>query len=158
MSLWPVPMLIFFKEKSITVKTSLFLCLIIFHPPINPTLFIPTPCFYPLFFSHSLSGRAACEGPVQHNSAPAEASGSSGYNSEWLSISKEEDLCARVTLWGRRHPRAAHHLWPAQLTLLSNGLWLSLHGSRWTWVLVLAKGELSSSSSSSSLVGRKDGN
>ena len=63
----------------------------------NPLAFIPTPCSYPLFFSHSLSGRATCEGPVQHNSAPAEASGSSGYNSECISISNEK-LCPRVTL------------------------------------------------------------
>lgn len=43
--------------------------------------------FSPPSSSHSLSGRAIFEGPVQHNSAPAEASSSSGYNSEWISIS-----------------------------------------------------------------------
>lgn len=134
-------MLIFFLKKSQLQLKLPFFFVYLSSPPINPTLFIPTPCFYPLFFSHSLSGRATCEGPVQHNSAPAKASGSSGYHSEWLSISNE-DLCARVTLWGRCHPCVEHHLWPAQLTLLSNGLWLALHGSHWRWVLVLAKGEL----------------
>ncbi|KAL4688695.1 hypothetical protein H8959_004947, partial [Pygathrix nigripes] len=31
-------------------------------------------------YKNTTAGRATCEGPVQHNSAPAEASGSSGYN------------------------------------------------------------------------------
>ena len=47
----------------------------------------PSRVFSSLLSSHSLSGRAICEGPVQHNSAPAEASSSSGYNSEWISTS-----------------------------------------------------------------------
>lgn len=64
-------------------------CLIIFRPPISCPLFPSSRVFSSLLFSHSLSGRAICEGPVQHNSAPAETSGSSGYNSEWLSISSE---------------------------------------------------------------------
>lgn len=55
----------------------------------------------PLLFSHSLSGRASCEGPVQHRPAPAEASGSSGYNSEWISISSGHLIrmrnCVRVS-------------------------------------------------------------
>lgn len=43
---------------------------------------------------------------------------------------------------GRCHPCVEHRLWPARVTPVSNGLWLSWRGSRWTWVLVLAKGEL----------------
>lgn len=74
-------------KSQLHLKTLPFPCLIIFH---SPTSHPPPPPPLPLsslLFSHSLSGRAICEGPVQHHSAPAEASSSSGYNSEWISIS-----------------------------------------------------------------------
>lgn len=46
----------------------------------------PSPPFPPSFFfsSHSLSGRAASEGPIQQGTAPAETSSGSSYNSEWI--------------------------------------------------------------------------
>lgn len=62
-------------------------CLMTFRPPMSCPLSASSRVFSSLLFSHSLSGRAICEGAVQHHSAPAEASGSSGYNSEWISIS-----------------------------------------------------------------------
>lgn len=75
------------RKNQFQLKALPLPCLIIFRPPISCPLFPSSHVFSSLLFSHSLSGRAICEGPVQHNSAPAETSGSSGYNSEWLSIS-----------------------------------------------------------------------
>jgi len=74
-----------FSKSQLQLKILPLPCLIIFHPPISPPP--PSRVFSSLLSSHSLSGRAICEGPVQHNSAPAEASSSSGYNSEWISTS-----------------------------------------------------------------------
>lgn len=76
-----------FREKSTPLKNSPFPLsdyLSSSHTLSPPPLPLPLSS---LLFSHSLSGRAICEGPVQHHSAPAEASSSSGYNSEWISIS-----------------------------------------------------------------------
>lgn len=87
-------------KSQLHLKTLPFPCLIIFHPPISCPVPPPsTPTLLPssLLFSHSLSGRAICEGPVQHHSAQAEASGSRGYNSEWISISSGHLI--RMSSW-----------------------------------------------------------
>lgn len=46
----------------------------------------PSPPSPPSFFfsSHSLSGRAASEGPIPQGTAPAETGSGSSYNSEWI--------------------------------------------------------------------------
>lgn len=72
-----------FKSQNTAFKKSPSLFLIIFHPSTSHS----RPSHPMCLFSHSLSGRDTCEGPVQHNSAPTEASSSCGYNSEWISIS-----------------------------------------------------------------------
>lgn len=90
-----------FRKSQPQLKTLPLPCLMIFRPPTSCPLSASSRVFSSLLFSHSLSGRAICEGPVQHNSAPAEASGSSGYNSEWISISSRRLItmrnCVRVS-------------------------------------------------------------
>lgn len=89
-----------FRKSRFQLKTPLRPCLIIFRPPIPCPLSASSRVFSSLLFSHSLSGRAICEEPVRLNPTPAEASSSSGYNSEWISISSGHLItlrnCVRV--------------------------------------------------------------
>lgn len=89
-----------FRKSRLQLKTLPRPCLMISRPPIPCPLSASSRVFPSLLFSHSLSGRAICEEPVRLNPAPAEASSSRGYNSEWISISSGHLItlrsCVRV--------------------------------------------------------------
>ena len=96
-----------FSRSQLQLRILPLSCLTVFHPAVSspspPRVSCPPS-------SHSLSGRAICEGPVRHSSAPAEASSSSGYDSEWISISsgcsKRMGSCALLHAPALRVPLA----------------------------------------------------
>lgn len=77
------------ERRMVRLKTYPFpSCPLAFIPPIPPSLSHPSLlfCLSPsLVFTHSLSGRAASEGPVQRSVAATETGTAGSCNSEWIS-------------------------------------------------------------------------